>query len=123
MIHHYVLMLGSNDINASHIITLAQQALSTIPFYIDKVSKALKSPDYTGLSADYTNVVVSGTSPLSIERLHDKLKSIELELGRCNDKSIKSCILIDIDIVIANGEVVKTTEYSSPPFRHLFETL
>lgn len=113
-----ILMLGSNRGDRKSNLDKAVDALrghignATVTHDID-------NPDFTGCGADYLNRLMTGVSALSLEQLKSVTHQIETQLGR--DRSTPGVVAIDIDIVVYGNNIVKPSEYTSPPCRMLLD--
>lgn len=63
----------------------------------------------------YTNAVVSGTTFYDCNELVRVLKAYEQLKGRCRDKS--KSVVIDLDIVICNGDVLRERDFNALYFQ------
>lgn len=110
------IMLGSNTGDRKANLDNAVKALSG---YVDSAAatRDIDNPDFTGRGPAYLNRLLTGTTRLSLPALKTAMKEIETALGR--DRSTSHLVKIDIDIVVYGDEIVKPSEYTSPPCQAL----
>lgn len=114
------LMVGSNSADAARKVAQAVEALrGEIDVF---VSEPIVSPDYTGAGPDYLNVVVKAATDLTEARLKELALTIENDLGRDRvlEKSSPGQIIIDVDVVVYDGKILKFNEFDSEPFKRVF---
>lgn len=108
--------IGANMPDAPHKVSNAIKFLSTILANI-KVSSLYTTPAAGSKSApDYINAVLSGYSFFNIESLTAITKAYESISGRTCTDSQKGLVAIDIDIVVANTEVIRPHDFSASHF-------
>ena len=110
------IMLGSNTGDRKANLDNAVKALSGHVGRI-AVTRDIDNPDFTGRGPDYLNRLLTGTTTLPLPGLKAVLKEIETVLGR--DRATPRLVAIDIDIVVYGDEIVKPSEYTSPPCQAL----
>lgn len=121
--HEYYISIGSNTAGAPRFMEAAIAFLRTL------LSNCLVSDLYCTkpLGAkpvnDYTNAVACGTSTLDPEQLNRQLKEFEAAQGRTKEESKKGNVVIDLDIVTADGEILRPRDYSALHFRIGYEQL
>lgn len=110
------IMLGSNTGDRKANLDNAVKALSG---HVDRiaVTRDIDNPDFTGRGPDYLNRLLTGTTTLPLPGLKAALKETETVLGR--DRATPRLVAIDIDIVVYDDEIVKPSEYTSPPCQAL----
>lgn len=114
------IMIGSNTGDRKvHI----DNAVAALREYVGDiiVTHDIDNRDFTGVGPDYLNRMISGTTLLPLSRLQTAVKEIETRLGR--DRSNPAIVAIDIDIVVYDDTIIKPSEYTSPPCRHLLPCL
>lgn len=111
-----IIMLGSNTGDRKGNLDKGVESLRSHITSMS-VTRDIDTPDFTGRGPDYLNRIVTGKSSISFPELKRILRDIETEAGR--DRSIPSLVALDIDIVVYNGTIVKSSEYTSPPCRAL----
>lgn len=112
------IMLGSNTGDRKANLDNAVKALSG---HVDRiaVTRDIDNPDFTGRGPDYLNRLLTGTTTLPLPGLKAALKETETVLGR--DRTTPRLVAIDIDIVVYGDEIVKPSEYTSPPCQALLD--
>lgn len=112
------IMLGSNTGDRKANLDNAVKALSG---HVDRiaVTRDIDNPDFTGRGPDYLNRLLTGTTTLPLPGLKAALKETETVLGR--DRTTPRLVAIDIDIVVYDDEIVKPSEYTSPPCQALLD--
>lgn len=71
----------------------------------------------SGVTSDYMNCVVAGSYCGSIDELNRKLKEYETANGRDIYCRSHGLVPVDIDIVVASGEILRPRDYSASFFR------
>lgn len=118
--HSYLILLGSNAANAKAMIsnTLGWQTMRN---YLAAVSPMIESPDSTGRTDKvYVNAVVEALCEVDIQRLNSELKDYETKHGREHDGSE---VAIDLDIVVADGKIMRPEDFQSPHFQRAMQRL
>lgn len=118
--NNVILMLGSNTGDRK---TNLDKAVEALRRYVDieTVTCDIDNPDFTGRGPDYLNRLLCINTNLSLDVLKSVSQKIELDLGR--DTSKFPFINIDVDIIIFNGTIIKTSEFNSYPYQLLIKTL
>ncbi len=118
--NNVILMLGSNTGDRK---TNLDKAVEALRRYVDieTVTCDIDNPDFTSRGPDYLNRLLCINTNLSLDVLKSVSKKIELDLGR--DTSKFPFINIDVDIIIFNGTIIKTSEFNSYPYQLLIKTL
>ena len=114
------IMIGSNTGDRKvHI----DNAVAALREYVSDiiVTHDIDNPDFTGVGPDYLNRLLRGYTTLPPDELKTALKAIETSLGR--DHRNPALVAIDIDIVVYGDDIVKPSEYTSPPCRQLLHDL
>ncbi|MDE6757387.1 MAG: 2-amino-4-hydroxy-6-hydroxymethyldihydropteridine diphosphokinase [Muribaculaceae bacterium] len=116
--NNVIIMLGSNTGDRKAYLDKASEALRR---YVDitALSDDLDNPDFTGKGPDYLNRLLTGTTTHGLSSLKETLRQIETDLGR--DRANPQSVAVDIDIVVYGDDVVKPSEYTSPPCRALLD--
>lgn len=115
--HTFYISIGSNVEHADRRVNDAIRMLC------DTFDSAAHSSIYTTKPlggknvADYTNAVVRGISPLDFEELNPRLKEYERKCGRTPEKSERGEIEIDLDIVVADGEILRKRDFDAIHFQ------
>lgn len=84
----------------------------------DAVSSSIYSTPSVSIgdSSVYCNAVIAGWSSLSPEELSGRLKEVESDFGRIHDKK-SPCVELDLDVVIADSEILRPRDYDRQYFR------
>ena len=82
---------------------------------LSKDGAILSSPIYHCENSPYGNAVVRLSPRLSIPELIEKAKAYERRCGRTPEAKERGEVIIDIDIVMADGEVLRE-DYFAPYF-------
>lgn len=113
----YVLIaLGSNIRQAAH-ITWAAQRLSALIQDLH-VSRKLWTPDHRGTGLFYMNLLVSGSTTLTVSELEATLKGIESSCGRS-----KEHVTIDLDLMQYDDERHHLKDWPRPYIQQLLPDL
>lgn len=86
-------------------------------------SEIYLTPSAGKSSGDYANCVVKGLYDGSVESLNTLCKNYELSEGRDSECREKGRVPIDIDIVIADADILKPWDYRQEFFRKGFLSL
>lgn len=107
---HYVVSIGSNCGDRKESVAKAIDWLSGL---LDefKASQIYETPPVGHQGSDYMNAVVTGVSDMTPSLLERELKRYEVECGRDLYARIRNLVPIDLDIVIADGNVVRPEDY------------
>lgn len=117
MTHSVIICLGSNYGDRTWNIRLAIRSLTKILEGEILVSELIESPSETGIGFPYFNAVMTGKTEMEYERLHNFCKHIESKAGRTPDRQRAGEIVLDVDIVVFDGTVMKEAEYYSCYFK------
>ncbi len=114
--------LGSNSSDKYYQMNLAQFCLSK---YLDNmtISQTYETQALNGVDAPYVNSVVSGLSSLSVEEMNSDFKNLETKFGRSEIRSDAGDIPIDIDLVIADGVVLRPADFEREYFQKGYREL
>lgn len=123
MTHSVNLCLGSNFGDRCANIRTAVQALSEVLEGEILVSEMTESPSVTGIGSPYLNVVIAGHTVMQKERLRDFAKALERRAGRTDQLRDEGKISLDVDIVLFDETILKSSEYSSCYFKKCMATL
>jgi 2-amino-4-hydroxy-6-hydroxymethyldihydropteridine diphosphokinase len=103
--HHYTLLLGSNYLAHKHIsdaIELLQQEFGVHRSSNEMITKAIDMPnDYP-----FVNKAVCIETVLEPIQLIHKIKEMEKQLGRSDEKDHQGIIPIDIDVILCDKKVL-----------------
>ncbi len=108
MENRFVVSIGSNSIDAADNV---RHAIDFLSGYLDEFqcSSIYSTPSIKNDGTMYHNAVAMGVTDLSEDKFNSILKSYESGSGR---KHGDSCVEIDLDIVVANGEVIRPKDFS-----------
>lgn len=105
--------VGSNSPDKSHQMELALEFLrSSLGNF--RCSSVYSTPALNGVDADYLNAVASGSCDMTIDEVVSILKEYEC---RCGRKKGDKSVLIDLDLVIADGTVLRPRDMDREYFR------
>ncbi len=82
-----------------------------------RVSDCYSTPASNGKDADYLNAVLVGDTHDSREKFEALLKLYEVANGRTKLCKQEGVIPIDLDLVVWNGEVVRTVDFNKDYFQ------
>lgn len=111
-----VLGIGSNCGNRLENVANTLRWLSDILGDF-KFSKIYETPAVGKTSNPYLNAVCIGQFGGKIEVLNKILKTKEIDMGRNEECRMRGDVPIDIDIVMADEEIIKEWDYNQKFFR------
>lgn len=110
------LSLGSNygdrAENVEHALLRMEEILTDF-----KKSEVYETKAVHGFGPAYFNAVVFGNTELDYNRFNSIIKRYERDCGRTPDAKIRNEVIIDIDIVIWDGEIIRPTDFSREFFQ------
>lgn len=117
-----VLSLGSNCGDRHRNV---EQGLEWASGLLDhfRTSTLYESEALGGSGHLYVNAVAIGNTGLSVERLNGLAKAREIEAGRDAAARAEGKVPLDIDIVKADGVVLRPRDFACDFFRHGWEEL
>lgn len=121
--HTYILSLGSNDGDRAHNLAAALDALAPFLTGRPEVSDIIETPSVTGFGAPYLNLAARVVTDLEPAELQIALRHSEAALGRTPGSKAAGQIPIDIDIVIADGHILRPADYHTPHFQLCYAQL
>lgn len=74
-------------------------------------------PDESGLGDPYLNKVIAVVSSCDSASFYNRLKAVERELGRKKCSKSAGVMPIDIDIIIIDGQIVDSYQFTREYFR------
>lgn len=74
-------------------------------------------PDESGLGDPYLNKVIAVVSNYDSDSFYNRLKAVERELGRTKCSKSTGVMPIDIDIIISDGKIVDSYQFTREYFR------
>ena len=123
--HHVTLLLGSNIGNQKKNIETALHLLEKEGCQILKISKFLMTEPVEFVSSNiFCNIATSITTRFSPVQLLEKIKQIEIDMGRISDSYVSRKYedrIIDIDIVLFENLVFQSKKLQIPHEKHLFQ--
>lgn len=112
----FVISIGSNSNDKSNQIAKSFDWIRSILNNV-KVSDIYSTPSINGVGPDYFNAVAIGYSEMTIDEFNFIAKQYEKECGRTKENKLTENIPIDIDIVIANNEVLRPKDFAHDFFQ------
>ncbi len=70
-----------------------------------------------GYGPAYYNAVVFGQTPMEYDEFNRLLKEYEINCGRSPESRKRNEVIIDIDIVVWDGKIVRPTDFSRDFFQ------
>lgn len=117
-----VLSVGSNTGDRRNSVTSAVEWLKKI--LIDfNCSDIYETPCVKMTGSHYMNCVVRGKFHGELSLLDNKIKDYEKAMGRDEISRSQNLVPIDIDIVIAEGEILREWDYNQKFFQQGFMKL
>lgn len=109
-----VLSIGSNlsSDNVAEAILWLRGRLSKM-----EVSRIYETPAVKGGMRSYSNAVVSGETYIELEDFNALLKKYEENCGRTPETRLRGDVVIDIDIVVCDGEILRPWDFRQNFFR------
>lgn len=114
-----VIGVGSNSPDKNRRIEDAMNFLASLLVGFEG-SSVYSTPALNGLEDDYLNAVVSGDTELLLDELARRLKEFERECGRRGDDEY---VAVDLDIVIADGTVLRPRDMAREYFQRGYREL
>lgn len=108
----FQILLASNTEANEHIMAAMDRLNTLFPSDI-RFSKLIssdainKAGEVDKEGGSYLNALCLATSEMSRNRLESLLKEIEAGMGRKQDDKAKKKVVIDLDLVVWNGEIVR----------------
>lgn len=112
---HYIICLGSNTSDKADKISRAIELLKSLCSIISQ-SDIYEAPDESGLGAPYLNVVLEVMTDLSLDDFRRELKKMEESFGRTQYSKSEGVMPLDADIIIRDGVVTDSYQFSRPYF-------
>lgn len=113
-----ILCLGSN-LREAHTARI-QEANRSLQ---DNGCYVMAATPLYGSASNYLNQVIEIETALSYDELHKLTKETENILGRTLEMKKNGVVPIDIDIVLFNGEILRTLDYNSDYFQKGYSLL
>lgn len=87
-------------------------------------SDIYETPDCLGTGLKYLNVVVGiEVAGLTLEAFQREMKELERHCGRNEEARKRGEVCIDIDIVLADGQVIRESDYRAAYFQKGYKEL
>lgn len=109
-----ILSLGSNVADRERILL---EALDSLGCRVDKATEPY-SDDH-----GYMNIVAAVSTGLDAAALRSHFKEVESKFGRCPGSKTPGDVELDIDIVIFNGEIIRSSDFDQPYFQKGYSKL
>ena len=117
-----ILSLGSNCGDRSGMISDALEKLGGI-CRILRQTVIYESPDCLGNGSKYMNAIAEIETILDLPTLNLRLKDLEKEAGRTKETRALGLVPLDMDIVVADGIIVRNNDFNSAYFRKGYSLL
>lgn len=116
MMNTYVLSIGSNAVDKEERLAFGFDELRSRLVVVAR-SEAYVTPALNGRDADYLNAVAVVQADIDFDSLNVLLKQIETLCGRTPQSKMSGVIPLDLDIVIALGNVVRPGDFDRQYFQ------
>lgn len=118
----FIISMGSNE-NRTENMSRCRYLLSQD--YPDVVFSEMINTEPYGEAylSDFYNQLALIHSEDSELIVTEKLKRIELEIGRRSEEKSKGMIKIDVDLLVVNGKIIKSEDFERPYISILFDNL
>lgn len=116
MMNTYVLSIGSNAVDKAERLAFGFDELRSRLVVVAR-SEAYVTPALNGRDADYLNAVAVVQADIDFDSLNVLLKQIETLGGRTPQSKMSGVIPLDLDIVIAHGNVVRPGDFDRQYFQ------
>ena len=116
MMNTYVLSIGSNAVDKAERLAFGLDELRSRLVVVAR-SEAYVTPALNGRDADYLNAVAVVQADIDFDSLNVLLKQIETLCGRMPQSKMSGVIPLDLDIVIALGNVVRPGDFDRQYFQ------
>lgn len=118
-VHSYVVCIGSNTLEESEFAERVAAAGTLLEDVrksgIYRTADALGRPE----AADYLNCVMAGKTDMDAEEFTGRCKALERR-----EEPRRGCMVpLDIDVVLADGKVLRDTDFRAPHFRKGYDSL
>ena len=116
MMNTYVLSIGSNAVDKAERLAFGFDELCSRLVVVAR-SEAYVTPALNSRDADYLNAVAVVQADIDFDSLNVLLKQIETLSGRTPQSKMSGVIPLDLDIVIALGNVVRPGDFDRQYFQ------
>lgn len=120
--HEYVFSIGSNCGDRHKACRDACQWLQSLVRNFE-MSGIYETKPYGHDGSDYMNAVVRGTCQEDVHAVDRLCKEYELAHGRDDVARAANKVPVDIDIVIADGEVLRLRDFNCEFFRTGYDSI
>lgn len=121
--HSVVLSLGSNCGDRADNVSKAMEWLKTTILTEAECSQIYETAPVGHSGVNYMNAVVSGCFSGILDSLEKECKEYELEHGRDTESRRFNRVPVDIDIVIADEEIIRPRDFKCSFFQKGFRQL
>lgn len=118
----YVVSIGSNCGDRRRHVAEAMEWLSAMLSDF-RASEIYETPPFGHQGSDYMNAVAEGESEMTLAAFERECKRREVECGRNLYARMQGLVPVDIDIVMADGEVLRPEDFRRGFFRLGYQTL
>lgn len=116
MMNTYVVSIGSNAVDKSERLAFGFDELGSRLDVVAR-SEAYVTPALNGRDADYLNAVAVVRTDFDLDNLTAQFKHIETLAGRTPQSKKTGVIPLDLDVVIADGTVVRPGDFNQQYFQ------
>lgn len=117
-----VLSIGSNVPQRCAKVEQAIVWVNTV-LHKTKCSDIYETAPLNGSGSYYANAVIGGETDLSFSDFVALTKEYERRQGRDDDARKRGEVVVDIDVVIADGEIIRQRDYNCYFFRKGYDAL
>lgn len=117
-----VISIGSNVAQRR---ARVEQAIAWIKTILEETecSDIYETAPLNGFGSNYVNAVVRGETELSLYGFIALTKEYERQQGRDDEARKRGEVVVDIDVVIADGEIIRLRDYNCYFFRKGYDSL
>lgn len=124
----FQILLASNTNAAKHMDEAMERLKMVFPLgtrFSEVVKSGAIHKDGTldSKGGEYLNALCQAKSDLPLHLLQSKLKEMETEMGRRRGVEAANLVVIDLDLVVWNGEVVRPWDVAQPFYMECLRTL
>ncbi|PXV64110.1 2-amino-4-hydroxy-6-hydroxymethyldihydropteridine diphosphokinase [Dysgonomonas alginatilytica] len=116
----FIISMGSNE-NRTENMSRCRYLLSK--YYPDVMFSEMINTEPFGdnYQSDFLNQLALINSEDDDLTVTERLKKIETEIGRQPEEKSRGIIKIDVDLLVVNGNIIKTEDFERPYINNLFE--
>lgn len=118
--NEYIISIGSNtnkEENMKECRKLLSLSYSAI-IYSEMIETVPYGENYSSVFLNQLAIISSDANENEVK---DLLKGIELKLGRKKTDKQRGIVVIDADLLVANGRILKSDDYKRPYMNRLFQ--